>query len=143
MRTITTTLILGLAIIVSGCGKSDDKGEAKAMGDMQHEMGDMQHDMSAGETAEVAHQAHAMVKMPTVICDLCKERIETGLVKTAGIISVNVDPEAKMGHVNYDADQLDQSGVELAIAAIGYQANETLADPEAYAALPDCCRLPE
>ncbi len=136
MRAITTTLILGLAIIVSGCGKSDDQSEHKAMGDMQH-------DMSAGETAEVVNQAHAMVKLPTVICDLCKERIETGLVKTAGIVSVNVDHENKMGHVNYDEDRLSQSGIELAIAALGYQANETLADPEAYAALPDCCRLPE
>lgn len=136
MRAITTTLILGLAIIVSGCGKSDDKGEAKAMGDMQHEM-------SAGETAAVAHQAHAMVKLPTVVCDMCKERIESGLIKTAGIVSVTVDVKAKMGHINYDQDQLSQSGVELAIAALGYQANETLADPEAYAALPDWAKLPE
>ncbi len=143
MRAITTTLILGLAIIVSGCGKSDDKGEAKAMGDMQHEMTDMQHDMSAGETAEVAHQAHAMIKLPAIQCDLCKESIESGLVKTAGIISVNVDVKGKMGHVNYDADRLSQSDVELAIAALGYQANETPADAEAYAALPDGCRLPE
>ncbi|MEE9463969.1 MAG: heavy-metal-associated domain-containing protein [Candidatus Neomarinimicrobiota bacterium] len=136
MRTITTAFILGLAIIVSGCGKGKDQSEHQAMGDMQH-------DMSAGETAEVAHQAHAMVKLPTIQCDLCKERIESSLVKTAGIVSVTVDPEGHMGHINYDQDRLSQSDVELAIAAIGYQANETLADPEAYAALPDCCKVPE
>ena len=136
MRTITTTLILGLAIIVSGCGKGDDHSEHQAMGDMQSEM-------SAGETAEVAHQAHAMVKLPTVQCDLCKERIESGLMKTAGIVSITVDVEGHMGHINYDEDRLSQSDVELAIAAIGYQANETLADPEAYAALPDCCKVTE
>ena len=91
----------------------------------------------------VTNKVHAMVNLPTVQCGICRRTIETGLVKTAGILSVQVDFESKMGHINYDGDKLSRLDVEKAIAALGYQANETLADAQAYAKLLDCCKVPE
>ncbi len=48
-----------------------------------------------------------------------------------------------MAHINFDADKLTAADVDQAIAMLGYQANKVAADPEAYAALPDCCKVPE
>ena len=36
---------------------------------------------------------------------------------------------------------IDIATIEKAVSALGYQANETLADPVAYEALPGCCKV--
>ncbi len=153
-------LIAGVALTAGACG-GDAKSEKKQAQMGQHEMpggeqmpaGDtsmgahdkMPMDMKAheGQMEMAANQLHAMVKLPTVLCDLCKEPIETGLMKTAGILSVNVEVESHMGHINYDGDKLGLPDVEKAIAALGFQANQTPADPEAYAKLPDRLKAPK
>ncbi len=160
MKMTIALLIAGVALTAGACG-GDAKSEKQQAQMDQHEMPGGEH-MPAGDTsmgahdkmpmemqahetqgAMVANQVHAMVKLPTVQCDLCKERIETGLMKTEGILSVNVEVESHMGHINYDGDQLGLPDVEKAIAALGYQANETPADPEAYAKLPDRFKVSE
>ncbi len=129
MRNIIPLLIGGSLIVLGACSKSDTQaGE-------NHEPG-MQMQMAAGK-------AHAMVQVPTIQCGICKKTIETGVVKTAGILSVNVDVEQKMAHINYDGNQLSLKDIEQAISKLGYQANDTPADPEAYADLLDCCKVPE
>ena len=160
MKMTIALLIAGVAFTAGSCGK-DAKSEKQQAKMDQHEMPGGEH-MPAGETsmgahdrmpmelqahetegAMVANKVHAMVNLPTVQCGICQRTIETGLVKTAGILSVQVDFESKMGHINYDGDKLSRLDVEKAIAALGYQANETLADAQAYAKLLDCCKVPE
>ena len=160
MKMTIALLIAGVAFTAGACG-GDAKSEKQQAKMDQHEMPGGEH-MPAGETsmgahdrmpmelqahetegAMVANKVHAMVNLPTVQCGICRRTIETGLVKTAGILSVQVDFESKMGHINYDGDKLSRLDVEKAIAALGYQANETLADAQAYANLLDCCKVPE
>ncbi len=161
MKMTIALLIAGVALTAGACGGDAKSEKQQVQMDQQHEMASGEQ-MPAGETSMgagheagmdmtahegqmemAADQAHAMVKLPTVLCELCKERIETGLMKTAGILSVNVEVKSRMGHVNYDGDQLGLAEVEKAIAALGYQANETPADPEAYAQLPDRLKVSE
>jgi len=99
-----------------------------------------QHEKSAKTPTE---KSHVMVKLPTVHCGVCKNTIETGLAKVDGIVSVNVDIDSKMGHINYDPAKIDLAKIEKSIATLGYQANETVADTDAYSKLPACCKLPE
>lgn len=160
MKMTIALLIAGVAFTAGACG-GDAKSEKQQAKMDQHEMPGGEH-MPAGETSMGAHdrmpmelqahetegamvtnKVHAMVNLPTVQCGICRRTIETGLVKTAGILSVQVDFESKMGHINYDGDKLSRLDVEKAIAALGYQANETLADAQAYAKLLDCCKVPE
>jgi copper chaperone CopZ len=109
------------------------------MAGMQHNM-----DMQKGQQMEMdENKAHAMVQLPTIQCDNCKTIIEEGLVKTSGILSVHVDLEGKMAHINYDGTILNLNDVEQAIAKLGYQANDIPADPVAYEALPECCKVPQ
>ena len=55
-------------------------------------------------------------------------------------VKVEVDTEKKVGHVIYKAGVVNLAVIEGAIAALGYDANETKADPDAYAELPGCCQ---
>jgi len=89
-----------------------------------------------GETAQ------ADIKLSTMQCGMCKSTIENGLSKVDGIVKVNVDVETKVGHVTYKASMVDLPGIEKAIASLGYDANDTKSDPEAYSKLDACCKIP-
>ena len=54
---------------------------------------------------------------------------------------VKVDLETKITKVVFDKEKIDLSKIEKAISGLGYQANETLADPIAYEGLPGCCKI--
>jgi len=132
MKVMNLTSILLMSILIAGLiacgGKEKTAGSAK----QTHQMAASSEDLS-----------HAMINLPTVQCGMCKEAIETGLGTVDGIVSINVDIEDKMGHVNYDTAKIDLVKIENAIAALGYQANKIMAVSEAYDKLPTCCKLLE
>ncbi len=144
MHKSTLSLLTVSLLLVGACGGGDQKAaDTNAHNQAMQASGsepvmNQDHDMPMA-----ANQAHAMVNLPTIQCDTCKAAIEGGLIKTAGILSVMVDLDGKMAHVNYDGDALSLDDVEQAIADLGYQANDRPADPAAYASLPDCCKVPE
>ncbi len=86
---------------------------------------------------------HEHVALPTIQCGMCKSAIESNLSKLNGVKSIHVDIEGKVGHVEYDKLILKTSDIEKAISDLGYQANDLAGDPEAYAKLPGCCKIPE
>lgn len=88
-------------------------------------------------------KAHTDVNLPTMQCSMCKKTIEKALADVEGIIKAEVDVETKVAHVSYKASLINLAGIEKAIAAAGYQANETSADQEAYSELAMCCLLPQ
>ena len=83
----------------------------------------------------------ANIALTTMQCGMCESTIENGMVKVNGITKFDVDMAAKTGHVTYNASVINLAGIEKAVSALGYQANETLADPVAYEALPGCCKV--
>ncbi|MCH7939804.1 MAG: heavy-metal-associated domain-containing protein [Candidatus Marinimicrobia bacterium] len=144
MKNSILPLLIASLLLVGACGGGDQKAIDTTSHDQAQQASSSEQMMNHDhEMAEVANKAHAMVKLPTIQCDVCKAAIEGGLIKTAGILSVMVDLDGKMGHVNYDGDVLSLEDVEQAIADLGYQANDRLAEPSAYASLPDCCKVPQ
>ena len=85
-------------------------------------------------------QAHAMISVPTIQCQMCVETIQSAVKKVEGVISVTVDLKEKMAHVNFDAAKTSQEKIEKAIAAVGYDANNLKRDEAAHAKLPACCQ---
>lgn len=83
----------------------------------------------------------ADIALNTMQCGMCKNTIESGVAEVKGVVKVEVDSEKKVGHVTYKAAVVDLAVIEKAIAALGYDANDTKADPDAYAALPGCCQI--
>ena len=84
---------------------------------------------------------NAVVNTPTIQCGMCQKTIEMGLKKVSGVTHSAVDLETKTTTVVYDMKKTDLTQIEKAISELGYQANETLADPLAYEALSGCCKV--
>lgn len=98
---------------------------------------------SIAASAQTKAQMTAKISTPTVQCELCKKRIESFLKGYDGILSVNVNYRKKETVVKYLTDRTNEEFIKTAIANLGYDANEIAATPDAYNALPKCCKKPE
>src|SRR5580765_8797720 len=85
----------------------------------------------------------AKIITPTVQCDMCKERIETYLKRYDGVTYVIVNVKKKETTVKYLTDRTNIENIKTAIANAGYDADDVPANPDAYKALPKCCKKPE
>lgn len=84
----------------------------------------------------------AVIKTPTVQCDMCKEKIENYLAHQYGITSVKVDVKKKITTVTWITDRANIEVIKTAIANAGYDADDVTADEIAYKRLPKCCKKP-
>ena len=89
-----------------------------------------------------AENKTAEIALNTIQCGMCTDKIASGLGKLDGVVKVDVDLEKKIGKVVYKAGVIDLGVIEKAIAAIGYDANDTPAELKAYSGLDMCCKVP-
>ena len=75
-------------------------------------------------------------------CEMCKTRIETAMAYEKGVSKSDLHLEDKVLTVTYKAGKTTPDKIRKAVNSLGYDADETLADPKAYAALPPCCKKP-
>jgi len=80
------------------------------------------------------------IDLPTLQCGMCKKTIEGKMKGMKGLESIKVDVEESNAVVTYDPKVLTVAKIEKAIAAIGYDANETRADRRAQRKLDKCCQ---
>ncbi|HNX06137.1 MAG TPA: heavy metal-associated domain-containing protein [Bacteroidales bacterium] len=81
------------------------------------------------------------MKMTTSsVCEMCKKRLEEGLAYEKGIKDVSLDLNSKELTVVYNPKKTDESAITLLVNNLGYDANESKANPEAYEKLPACCK---
>ena len=97
--------------------------------------------LTAGAQQKVAGKA--VIKTPTVQCEMCKNKIERYLFKQYGITSVNVNYKKKTTTVTWLNDRTDIETIKAAIANAGYDADDVAADEGAYKRLPKCCKKTE
>jgi copper chaperone CopZ len=76
-------------------------------------------------------------------CEMCKTRIEEAMAFEKGIVSSNLDLEDKVLTVTYKTGKTTPEKIRKAVNAVGYDADDTMADPKAYADLPGCCKKPD
>lgn len=82
----------------------------------------------------------ATIQVKGVQCNMCVAKIEEAVGNLDGVQSVIVDLDEKLATVEYIPAKLNQSLIEAAIAGIGYDANNTKRNEEAYEQLPRCCQ---
>lgn len=83
------------------------------------------------------------VKIKTsAICEMCKERIEKKLAFTKGVTDVNLDVDSKdkVVTVIFNPKKTSVEKIKKAIAEIGYDADEVVAEMAGYDKLPGCCK---
>jgi len=85
----------------------------------------------------------AEIKLPTIQCQMCANTVTAALKGVDGVSEVEVKVKEKVARVGYVAERTSVAKLEEAVAKSGYQANDTKADPEAYAKLAGCCKVPE
>ena len=85
----------------------------------------------------------AVIKTPTVQCEMCKKRIEDFVKRDGGVQKVTVDYKKKVVKVTFLTDRTNIENIKAAIANVGYDADDVTANEESYKKLPKCCKKPE
>lgn len=83
------------------------------------------------------------IKINTMVCDLCVDRLNKAIGSTEGVKSVNVDLKNKQAVVTFDESITSLDKIEDVITATGYEANNKKADKTAFDSLPGCCKFKE
>lgn len=60
------------------------------------------------------------VKVPTIKCEGCVEKIRETLTKRAGVAGVEGDPERKEISVTFDPDRLADADIRAIVADAGF-----------------------
>jgi len=76
----------------------------------------------------------------TAQCGDCKERIESKLNYTKGVVFAELDLESKKVTVRYKTKSISLTEIKHIIASIGYSADEVKAKEEDILKLPKCCQ---
>jgi periplasmic mercuric ion binding protein len=82
----------------------------------------------------------AVIKTPAVLCDVCKDRVEFFLSKEYGITSVKVNIRQKTTTVTWLNDRTTLENIKVAIANLGFDADDIEAEEYAFKRLPKDCR---
>ena len=83
------------------------------------------------------------IKVPQALCQLCKDRIEYQLKRYDGVVEILVNFRKGEARVKFLTDRTDIEQIKTAISNCGYDADDVLANPDAYKRLPKSCKKPE
>jgi len=89
-----------------------------------------------GKTAEIKIKTSSQ-------CDMCKERIEEALAFEKGVKKAELNIETKIVTVSYKKGKTDPAALRKAISKVGYDADDVVANKDAYSKLPACCKKPD
>jgi periplasmic mercuric ion binding protein len=73
-------------------------------------------------------------------CGECKTRIQEAALDVKGVKAAVWNKKTKQLVVTYNNSKVSKEKIEKAIAAVGHDANQTLAPEKTYLALPKCCQ---
>ena len=73
-------------------------------------------------------------------CGDCKQRIESKLNYTKGVVFAELDLESKKVTVRYKTKSISLQQIKQTIASIGYSADDVKAKEEDVLKLPKCCQ---
>ena len=82
----------------------------------------------------------SLIKTPTVLCEECKNRIENRLIHDHGMVSVKANYRNQTVSVAYITDRTNIENIKTSLANMGYDADDVIADADAYKRLPKSCQ---
>lgn len=84
-----------------------------------------------------------VVKIPQAICIHCKSRIESQVKRYDGVLEIVVNYRKGEAKVKFLTDRTDIEQIKTAISNLGYDADDVLANSDAYQRLPKTCKKME
>ena len=91
------------------------------------------------QTQKVAGKV--VIKTPGVLCDKCKDKVEFFISHTEGVTSAKVNIKQKTTTVTWLNDRTTLENIKVAIANLGYDADDIEAEEYAFKRLPKECKL--
>lgn len=76
----------------------------------------------------------------SAVCDMCKETIEKQLAFTKGVTAAELDVKTAIVTVSYKTNKTTVEDIRTAINEVGYDADDSKAQKEAYDNLHHCCK---
>lgn len=89
--------------------------------------------------AQIKPTAKAVIKVPALTCEPCKDRLEQYLFKAYGMISVKADYKKQTVAVAWLTDRTTLEEIRTNIANNGFDADDEKAEETAVKKLPPCC----
>lgn len=80
------------------------------------------------------------IKLNSIVCDNCVDRLNKVIGSIDGVSKVDISLAEKQAVVTFDDSKTNLAQIENAITSSGYNANDKLADKDAYDKLPACCQ---
>ena len=97
--------------------------------------------LSFSFTKQPSPKAQTVVIKTSAECGECKERIESKLNYTKGIVFSELDFVSKDLTVKFKPTKISVQEIKQIVSDLGYDADELKANPEAYQKLPACCKV--
>lgn len=95
--------------------------------------------VSFGQYQKVSGKA--VIKTPTVQCETCKDRVEFFIAREYGVSSVKVNIKQRTTTVTWLNDRTTLENIRVAIANLGFDADDIEAEESAFKRLPKECKL--
>ncbi len=83
----------------------------------------------------------AIIKTPTIKCDKCKDKVEFFISHSEGVSSVKINIKQNTTTVSWLNDRTSLESIKVAIANLGYDADDIEAEAYAFKRLPKECKL--
>jgi len=96
--------------------------------------------LALSATAQEEQKTKEITIKSSVVCKMCKERIEHDMAFEKGVKEVTVNLKEKEIDITYRTDKTNPDKLRTAISKIGYDADDVEAEAKAYAKLPRCCK---
>ena len=97
--------------------------------------------VSAGFAQYQKVSGKGVIKTATVQCDKCKDRVEFFIAREYGVTSVKVNIKQKTTTVTWLNDRTTLENIKVAIANLGFAADDIEAEESAFKRLPKECKL--
>jgi copper ion binding protein len=97
-------------------------------------------DAKAG-VQEIQKHKTITIKLNSIQCGMCVDIIEKAISDVDGVRKVKVNLDKKIATVTYDTGKTTKAKIENAITSAGYNANNKIANKEAYDKLAGCCKV--
>ena len=85
-------------------------------------------------------KADTVIIKSSVVCGMCKDRVEGAMAFEKGVKSSGVDLDIKTITIIYNPSKTSVDKLRNTISKLGYDADSIPSDPGAYAKLPACCK---
>jgi len=83
------------------------------------------------------------IKLNSIVCNQCVDRLNKVIGSIDGVSNIDISLAEKQAVVTFDESKTSLEKIENAITSAGYNANDKLANKDAFDNLPECCKMKE